>query len=100
MHLLFITAWLVCSLRGARIFLTMLRVQPVPTLTHSRWRCSQVRRSVPLGLALLSVSSPMKKTVIDTISKMTHDADQEVAIAAIVALGLVAGGTNNAKVCC
>uniref|UniRef100_A0A7S4BU81 26S proteasome non-ATPase regulatory subunit 2 homolog n=1 Tax=Chrysotila carterae TaxID=13221 RepID=A0A7S4BU81_CHRCT len=57
-----------------------------------------VRRAVPLGLALLSTSSPMKNTVIDTISKMTHDLDQEVAISAIISLGLVAGGTNNAKV--
>jgi len=57
-----------------------------------------VRRSVPLGLALLSTSNPMRSTVIDTISKMTHDADQEVATSAIIAMGLVAGGTNNSKV--
>jgi len=39
----------------------------------------------------------VKSTVIDTISKMTHDPDQEVATSAILAMGLVAGGTNNSK---
>ena len=40
----------------------------------------------------------MKTTVVDGISKFTHDPDQETAISAIVAMGLIAGGTNNSRV--
>ena len=50
-----------------------------------------IRRAVPLGLALLSVSDPKLK-VLDTLSKLSHDADQEVALNAILALGIVGAG--------
>ena len=56
-----------------------------------------VRRAVPLGLALLSASNP-SIIVIDTLSKLSHDQDQEVATCAIVAMGIAAGGTNHSKV--
>eukprot|EP00232_Nephroselmis_pyriformis_P011581 CAMPEP_0182890528 /NCGR_PEP_ID=MMETSP0034_2-20130328/22707_1 /TAXON_ID=156128 /ORGANISM="Nephroselmis pyriformis, Strain CCMP717" /LENGTH=887 /DNA_ID=CAMNT_0025024083 /DNA_START=1 /DNA_END=2664 /DNA_ORIENTATION=- len=55
------------------------------------------RRSVPLSLALLSLSNP-DMTVIDTLSRLTHDTDVEVAQNAILAIGLVSAGTNNARV--
>jgi 26S proteasome regulatory subunit N1 len=57
-----------------------------------------VKRTVPLGLALLAVSNPMNVGVIDALSKMSHDPDGEVATASIISLGLVAGGTNNSRV--
>jgi 26S proteasome regulatory subunit N1 len=57
-----------------------------------------VRRAVPLGLALLSVSNPSQQSVVYTLSKLSHDHDAEVATSAIVSMGLVAAGTNNSKV--
>lgn len=55
-----------------------------------------VRRAVPLALGLLSLSNP-RVTVMDTLSKLSHDADEEVSMAAIFALGLIGAGTNNAR---
>eukprot|EP00727_Mastigamoeba_balamuthi_P006386 m51a1_g2368 putative 26s proteasome non-atpase regulatory subunit 2 (941) ;mRNA; r:646317-649580 len=57
----------------------------------------EVRRAVPLGLALLSVSHP-RIPVMDTLSKMSHDGDAEVALNAILALGFISAGTNNSRV--
>lgn len=56
-----------------------------------------VRRAVPLALGLLCVSNP-KLTVMDTLSKLSHDGDSEVAQSAILALGLIGAGTNNARI--
>lgn len=56
-----------------------------------------VRRAVPLAFALLSVSNP-EYTLIDTLSRLTHDVDAGVAQNAILALGLVSAGTNNSRV--
>lgn len=56
-----------------------------------------VRRSVPVGLGLLCASNPVL-TVLDTLSKLSHDSDAEVAYAAIFAMGLVGAGTNQARV--
>eukprot|EP00743_Colponemidia_sp_Colp-15_P001196 GILK01001314.1.p1 GENE.GILK01001314.1~~GILK01001314.1.p1 ORF type:complete len:882 (-),score=172.35 GILK01001314.1:53-2698(-) len=55
-----------------------------------------IRRAVPLSLGLLSVSNP-RVTVMDTLSKLSHDIDQEVAQNAIFALGLIGAGTNNSR---
>lgn len=55
-----------------------------------------IRRSVPLALGLISVSNP-KLTILDTLSKFSHDSDPEVAHNAIFAMGLVGAGTNNAR---
>ena len=49
----------------------------------------QVRRTVPLALALLSVSNPANTAVVDTLSKLSHDQDTELATNAIVSMGLV-----------
>jgi len=57
-----------------------------------------VRRAVPLALAMLSVSNPNNSSVVDTLSKLSHDQDVETATNAIVSMGLVAGGTNNSRV--
>ncbi|KIY92567.1 hypothetical protein MNEG_15396 [Monoraphidium neglectum] len=55
-----------------------------------------VRRAVPLAISLLSPSDP-DASLIDTLSRLSHDADTEVAQNAVVALGIVGAGTNNAR---
>ncbi|KAL1924325.1 uncharacterized protein VTP21DRAFT_7360 [Calcarisporiella thermophila] len=55
-----------------------------------------IRRSVPLALGLLCASNPLL-TVLDTLSKYSHDSDSDVAINAIFAMGIVGAGTNNAR---
>lgn len=55
-----------------------------------------IRRSVPLALGLISISNP-KMSILDTLSKFSHDSDSEVAHNAIFAMGLVGAGTNNAR---
>jgi len=57
----------------------------------------QTRRAVPLALALLSVSNP-RITIVDTLIRLCHDSDDEVAGSAIIALGLVSAGTKNSRV--
>merc|ERR1712130_714956 len=47
-----------------------------------------VKRAVPLAIGLLNVSNP-QMTIMDTLSKLSHDADTEVAQGAILALGLI-----------
>ena len=48
-------------------------------------------RAVPLGIALLCASNP-KLPVVDLLSKLSHDADAEVACNSILALGLIGAG--------
>jgi len=56
-----------------------------------------IRRSVPLALGLLSISHP-RSNVMDTLSKLSHDSDEEVALGAIFSLGLIGAGSNNSRV--
>lgn len=56
-----------------------------------------IRRVVPLAIGLLSVSNP-KITLMDLLSKFTHDSDMDVAQSAIFALGLIGAGTNNSRI--
>ncbi|KAI7908219.1 armadillo-type protein [Cokeromyces recurvatus] len=55
-----------------------------------------IRKAVPLAYGLLCASNP-QVTILDTLSKYSHDNDSEVAISAIFAMGLVGAGTNNAR---
>lgn len=55
-----------------------------------------IRRVVPLAYGLLCASNPLVN-VLDILSKYSHDNDQEVAMNAIIAMGLVGAGTNNAR---
>lgn len=55
-----------------------------------------IRRTVPLALALLNPSNPAIP-VLDTLSKHSHDSDLDVALNAILAMGIVGAGTNNAR---
>ena len=59
------------------------------TFGHLLRYCEPViRRAVPLALGLISVSNP-KLSILDTLSKFSHDSDAEVAHNAIFAMGLV-----------
>lgn len=55
-----------------------------------------IRETVPLALGLLSASNP-QLSLLDTLSKYSHDSDPIVAVNAIFAMGLVGAGTNNAR---
>eukprot|EP00112_Aurelia_sp_Birch-Aquarium-sp1_P012638 Seg2658.4 transcript_id=Seg2658.4/GoldUCD/mRNA.D3Y31 product="26S proteasome non-ATPase regulatory subunit 2" protein_id=Seg2658.4/GoldUCD/D3Y31 len=55
-----------------------------------------IRRAVPLALGLLSASNP-RLSIIDTLSKLSHDHDAEVAHNSIFAMGIVGAGSNNAR---
>jgi 26S proteasome regulatory subunit N1 len=55
-----------------------------------------IRQAVPLAIGLLHASNPTI-AVTELLSKYSHDAEKAVAINAIFAMGLVAAGTNNAK---
>lgn len=55
-----------------------------------------IRKSVPLAIALVSTSNP-QLPILDTLSKYSHDNDLQVAMNAIIAMGLVGAGTNNAR---
>lgn len=55
-----------------------------------------IRKCVPLALGLISASNP-QLPILDTLSKYSHDSDLEVACNAILAMGLVGAGTNNAR---
>ncbi|KAI4378486.1 hypothetical protein MLD38_015959 [Melastoma candidum] len=54
-----------------------------------------IRRAVPLALGLLCISNP-KVNVMDMLSRLSHDS--EVAMAAVISLGLIGAGTNNARI--
>ncbi|KAL2318541.1 hypothetical protein Fmac_032417 [Flemingia macrophylla] len=55
------------------------------------------RRAVPLALGLLCISNP-KVNVMDTLSRLSHDTDSEVAMAAVISLGMIGAGTNNGRI--
>ncbi|OVA05659.1 Proteasome/cyclosome repeat [Macleaya cordata] len=57
-----------------------------------------IRRAVPLALGLLCISNPKVVNVMDTLSRLSHDTDSEVAMAATISLGLIGAGTNNARI--
>jgi len=56
-----------------------------------------IRRAIPLALGFLSISFP-RVNVMDTLSKLSHDSDEEVAWGAIFGLGLIGAGTNNSRI--
>lgn len=55
-----------------------------------------VRAAVPLTLALLRPSEP-EMTTMDTLSRLSHDMDNNVARGALLGLGILGAGTNNAR---
>mmetsp|Transcript_9166 Transcript_9166/g.19134 ORF Transcript_9166/g.19134 Transcript_9166/m.19134 type:complete len:942 (+) Transcript_9166:135-2960(+) len=56
-----------------------------------------VKRAVPLALGALNVSNP-DFSVIDQLSRLSHDPDAEISQNAIIAMGLCSAGTNNSRV--
>ncbi|XP_969349.2 26S proteasome non-ATPase regulatory subunit 2 [Tribolium castaneum] len=62
----------------------------------SRYGEPSVRKAVPLAIALTSVSDP-QPTIINVLTKYSHDIDDDVACNAIFGLGYVGAGTNNAR---
>jgi len=56
-----------------------------------------IKRVVPLALALLHVSNP-EYTIVDQLSRLSHDQDDQVSQNAIMALGIISAGTNNSRV--
>jgi 26S proteasome regulatory subunit N1 len=57
---------------------------------------ANIRKAVPLAMGLISPSNPQMK-VYDTLSRYTHDNDNDVAVNAIFAMGMLGAGTNNAR---
>ena len=55
-----------------------------------------IRKTVPLAIGLLSISSPDVQ-IMDNLTKLSYDADHEVAQSALLALGLIGAGTNNSR---
>jgi len=68
------------------------------TFDHLLHYCElPVKRVVPLSLATLHISNP-EFSVIDQLSRLSHDPDAELSQNAIIALGIVSAGTNNSRV--
>ncbi|KAI4491213.1 hypothetical protein M0802_010309 [Mischocyttarus mexicanus] len=61
-----------------------------------RYGPTQARRAVPLAMALSSLSNP-EPALLDVLNKYSHDNDVDVAHNAILGLGLVGAGSNNAR---
>ena len=57
---------------------------------------ANIKKAIPLAMGLISPSNPQMK-VYDTLSRYSHDSDNDVAINAIFAMGLLGAGTNNAR---
>jgi len=68
------------------------------TFDHLLHYCEPpIKRAVPLAIALLHISNP-EFSVIDQLSRLSHDLDNEISQNAIIALGIVSAGTNNSRV--
>lgn len=68
------------------------------TFEHLLHYCElPIKRAVPLALAVLHISQP-EFTIVDQLSRLTHDPDAELSQNAIMALGIVSAGTNNSRV--
>lgn len=66
-------------------------------LNHVLQYCDiNVKRAVPLALALLNISNP-KIGIMDLLTKLSHDQDEELSFRAILGLGFIGAGTNNAR---
>ncbi|KNH07500.1 26S proteasome regulatory non-ATPase subunit [Perkinsela sp. CCAP 1560/4] len=56
----------------------------------------EARRGIPLSLAFMSISDP-SVTVLESLSKLSHDSDEITAQNAIIGIGFVAAGTCNSR---
>lgn len=55
-----------------------------------------IRKAIPLALGLLNASN-VELSILDTLSKYSHDNDLQVALNSIFAMGIMGAGTNNAR---
>jgi len=55
-----------------------------------------IKRTVPLAIGLLRISNPEVATM-DLLTKLAYDSDENIAMSATFALGLIGAGTNNSK---
>jgi 26S proteasome regulatory subunit N1 len=70
----------------------------IRTFDHLLHYCElPIKRAVPLALAVLNISNP-DFSVIDQLSRLSHDPDSEISQNAILAMGVVSAGTNNSRV--
>lgn len=68
------------------------------TFDHLLHYCElPIKRAVPLSLAVLHISNP-DFSVVDQLSRLSHDPDAEISQNAILGLGIVSAGTNNSRV--
>jgi len=68
------------------------------TFDHLLHYCEvPIKRAVPLALALLNISNP-DFSIIDQLSRLSHDPDTEISQNAVLAMGIVSAGTNNSRV--
>jgi len=68
------------------------------TFDHLLHYCEvPIKRAVPLSLAILNISNP-DFSVIDQLSRLSHDPDTELSQNAIIGMGVVSAGTNNSRV--
>merc|ERR1712038_1563769 len=68
------------------------------TFDHLLHYCEvPIKRAVPLALALLNISNP-DFSIIDQLSRLSHDPDTELSQDAILGMGVVSAGTNNSRV--
>lgn len=66
-------------------------------LNHILQYCDlNIKRAVPLALAILNISNP-KIGIMDLLTKLSHDQDEELSFRSIIALGFIGAGTNNAR---
>lgn len=56
-----------------------------------------IKRAIPLALGVLNISNP-DFSIIDQLSRLSHDPDNEISQNAILAMGLTSAGTNNSRV--
>nr|XP_027202824.1 26S proteasome non-ATPase regulatory subunit 2-like [Dermatophagoides pteronyssinus] len=54
------------------------------------------KRAIPIGLSLTFASNP-NPFVLDILAKLTRNEDGHIAINSIIAIGIVAAGTNNVR---
>ena len=68
------------------------------TFDHLLHYCEPpIKRAIPLALAVLNISNT-EFTVIDQLSRLSHDPDSELSQNAIIGMGVVSAGTNNSRV--
>ncbi len=85
-----------CVFHEQQIHTSYIISPPPPFSSHTSYHTHTPRRAVPLAIAILNVSNP-DMAAMDMLSRLSHDADVEVAQNAILALGVVGAGTNNAR---